>query len=224
MLELLKKYAAECGVTDPAAFAEKCLKFYDILIETNKTFNLTRITEPEEFASKHVYDSLAIFKYFPELINGQQRIADIGCGAGFPSLILAMACPSLQLTPIDSIGKKAAFVERAAKELGLDNVKVVRGRSCELNCKQEFSRRFDVVTARAVAPAPIIYGDALNFPKRKGRFILYKTPDQAAEDVPALELFCRKHPAVWKTTEVFELPGGAGKRLFLYTESTGCDR
>jgi 16S rRNA (guanine527-N7)-methyltransferase len=218
MFELLKKYAEECGVTEAGLFAEKCVKFYDILIETNKTFNLTRITEPEEFASKHVYDSLAIFKYFPELINGQQRIADIGCGAGFPSLILAMAFPSLQLTPIDSIGKKAAFVERTAAELGLTNVKVVRGRSCELNCKQEFSHRFDIVTARAVAPAPIIYGDALNFPKRKGRFILYKTPDQAAEDVPALELFCRKHPAVWKTTEVFELPGNAGKRLFLYTE------
>ncbi len=217
----LKLYAAQCGVADPERFYEQCQRFYEILIETNRTLNLTRITEPEEFAIKHVADSLAIARFFPEFQQDALHIADIGCGAGFPSLVLAMAFPRLRLTPIDSTGKKVAFVDRAARELGLTNVTVVNGRSCELNRKAEFKHRFDVVTARAVAPAPVIYGDAYEFPKRKhGRFILYKTPDQAAEDLPALELFCKKQPVRWHESEVFELPCGVGKRLFLYSEST----
>ncbi|MPN59066.1 Ribosomal RNA small subunit methyltransferase G [bioreactor metagenome] len=132
--------------------------------------------------------------------------------------MLALAFPNLQLTAIDSTGKKVAFVERAAKELGLRNLQAVHGRSCELNCRREFRRRFDVVTARAVAAAPIIYLDACDFAKRKtGRFILYKTPQQAAEDLPALEIVCRKLPVEWRATDVFELPEGAGQRLFLYS-------
>ena len=126
--------------------------------------------------------------------------------------------PKLRLTAIDSTGKKAAFVERAAKELGLKNVRVIHGRSCELNRRPEIRHQFDVVTARAVAPAPVIYLDACDFIKRKsGRFILYKTPQQAAEDLPALEIACRKLPVLWHATEPFELPENAGQRLFLYS-------
>ena len=95
---------------------------------------------------------------------------------------------------------------------------MVNGRSCELNRLSRFKHQFDVVTARAVAPAPVIYGDADNFPKRKtGRFILYKTPEQAAEDLPALEIMCAKLPVKWHVTETFSLPENAGKRLFLYS-------
>lgn len=214
----LAGYAALCGVADPEGFAGQCEALRDLLVEANKTVNLTRITEPEEFAVKHVADSLSIAREFPELTTGYGKIADIGCGAGFPSLVLAMAFPNLRITAIDSTGKKTAFVERAIAALGLRNVRVVHGRSNELNCKPQFRHQFDVVTARAVAAAPIIYLDACDFIKRRtGRFILYKTPQQAAEDLPALEIACRKSPVIWRTTEVFELPGGAGQRLFLYS-------
>ena len=214
----LASYAASCGVADPAGFAARCDALRDIIVATNQTMNLTRITEPEEFAIKHVADSLSIAREFPELTTEYVKIADIGCGAGFPSLVLAMAFPNLRLTPIDSTGKKAAFVERAAAELGLKNVRVIHGRSSELNHRPEIKHQFDVVTARAVAAAPVIYLDACDFVKRKtGRFILYKTPQQAEEDLPALEIACRKFPATWHTTGVFELPEGAGQRLFLYS-------
>lgn len=215
----LSAYAASCGVADPQGFAARCAVLREIIVETNRVMNLTRIVEPGEFDIKHVADSLSIARMFPFLTTEYAKIADIGCGAGFPSLVLALAFPNLRLTPIDSTGKKAAFVERAVKELGLCNVQVVHGRSGELNHRSEFKHRFDVVTARAVAPAPIIYLDACDFIKRKtGRFILYKTPQQAAEDLPALEIVCRKMPVTWRTTAAFELPEGAGQRLFLYSE------
>lgn len=215
----LTAFAASCGVADPQGFTARCADLRRIIAETNQTMNLTRIIEPEEFAVKHVADSLTIAREFPFLTSEYSRVADIGCGAGFPTLVLALAFPNLRLTAIDSTGKKTAFVERAAKELGLPNVQAVHGRSNELNRRPEFRRRFDVVTARAVAAAPIIYLDACDFVKRKtGKFILYKTPQQAAEDLPALEVACRKFPVKWRSTEVFDLPENAGQRLFLYTE------
>ncbi len=213
----LASYAAECGVAEPERFVERCGLFRDCLLETNRTMNLTRITGVEEFAVKHVADSLAIARCFPEFREEPLRVADIGCGAGFPSLVLALAFPNLLLIPIDSTGKKTAFVERAAQLLGLDNVHVVTGRSCELNRKGEFKSRFDVVTARALAPAPVIWKEAGNFTNRNGRFILYKTPEQAAEDLPALERLCAGRPIRWQTTEPFELPEKFGTRLFLYS-------
>ena len=218
----LAVYAAMCGVADPEGFSAQCERLREILSEANKTVNLTRITEPEEFAIKHVADSLSIAREFPELTTEYMKLADIGCGAGFPSLVLAMAFPNLRITAIDSTGKKTAFVERAAAELGLRNIRVVHGRSNELNRRPQFRHQFDVVTARAVAAAPIIYLDACDFTKRKnGRFILYKTPQQAEKDLPALAIACRKAPVVWQTTEVFELPEGAGQRLFLYSVPDG---
>ena len=74
-----------------------------------------------------------------------------------------------------------------------------------------------MVTARAGAPAPVIWKDAGNFTNRHGRFILYKTPEQAAEDLPALEQLCAGRTIRWQVTERFELPEGFGTRLFLYS-------
>ncbi len=214
----LEQYAAECHVANPAAFAGECRRLREIVVETNRTLNLTRITEEDEFAIKHVADSLAIAREFPEIATEVLKIADIGCGAGFPSLVLALAFPQLRITAIDSTRKKILFVQQTAKEMGLKNLRAVHGRSNELNFRQEFRHVFDIVTARAVAPAPIIYLDACEFAKRKtGRFILYKTPVQAEEDLPALEIACARMPIQWQSTPVFELPGGAGERLFLYS-------
>ncbi len=215
----LDTFAASCHVGDVPGFLAGCGRFYEILIETNRTMNLTRITEPEDFKIKHVADSLSIARFFPEITSEALKIADIGCGAGFPSLILALAFPRLRITAIDSTGKKTAFVERAAQTLGLKNLKVIHGRGCELNRRQEFRHRFDVVTARAVAAAPVIFLEVSEFVKRPdGRFILYKTPSQAAEDLPALEIACRKFPVAWSATGEFELPGEAGSRVFLVSQ------
>ena len=214
----LASYAVECGVAEPERFVERCNLFRDYLLETNRTLNLTRITGVEEFAVKHVADSLAIARYFPEFREARLRVADIGCGAGFPSLVLALAFPNLLLTPIDSTGKKAAFVERAAQLLGLGNVRVVTGRSCELAHQGTCKHRFDVVTARAVAPARTIWKDARDFPNRRGRFILYKTPEQAATDLPEVAEASRRNGITWSLTPVFELPENCGSRLFLYSQ------
>lgn len=213
----LKQYAAQCGVADPERFAERCETLRNLLVEANKVTNLTRITEPEDFAVKHVADSLSIGRMFPELQTEKLLIADIGCGAGFPSLVLALAYPNLRISSIDSTGKKIAFVAKTAEALGLDNLRAIQGRSRELNFKAEFKHHFDIVTARAVADSKVIFLDSKDFVNRHGRFILFKTPDQLARELPELAQ-AEKHPTVkWHTTEPFELPCEAGMRQFLYS-------
>ncbi len=213
----LTEYAAFCGVAEPEIFAERCEKLRLLLVEANKVKNLTRITEPEDFAIKHAADSLSIAAAFPELRTEKLLIADIGCGAGFPSLILALAFPNLSVCAIDSTGKKVAFVAEAAQALGLENLRTVHGRSCELNRKAEFKHRFDIVTARAVADSRILYLDARDFINRKGRFIFYKTPAQIADEFAGLELAGKTAGIHWQTTEPFSLPEDTGTRQFLYS-------
>ena len=206
----LQLFAAECHVADPADFARRCEELRLLLEETNKHVNLTRITGKEEFDLKHAADSLVIARFFPGITTGIHRIADLGCGAGFPSLILALAYPELQITAIDSTQKKLRFVESAAQALGLTNLRTVHGRIEELNRQQEFRRHFDIVTARAVAESPKLAKAASGFPCKGGRFIFYKTPGQASEELPVLG-------KGWQMTPEFELPG-CGARVMVFSE------
>lgn len=210
----LSAFAAECRVADPERFARLCGVFFELLTAANARMNLTRITTREEFAVKHVADSLAVVRCFPELSERALRIADIGCGAGFPSVILAAAYPELAVTAIDSTQKKIAFVSEAARALELGNLRPVAGRAVELARKPEFAGKFDVVTARAVAPAEKLCREGRGMLAPRGRFILYKTPGQADE----LEALRGDRGLRWRATAEFELPDGAGTRLFLVGE------
>ena len=207
----LSAFAAECRVADPERFARLCGRFFELLTSANADFNLTRITSREDFEVKHVADSLAVVRSFPELAEQPLRLADIGCGPGFPSVVLAAAFPHLAVTAIDSTHKKVDFVAAAAEELGLTNLRPVAGRAVELSRLPEFSGRFDVVTARAVATAEKLCREGRKMLAPGGRFILYKTPGQA-DELAALK---PDRSFRWETTPEFALPGAAGRRLFL---------
>ena len=207
----LSAFAAECRVADPEHFAQLCGRFFELLTAANAEFNLTRITSREDFEVKHVADSLMAARSFPELAAEALRIADIGCGAGFPSVILAAAFPKLEVTAIDSTQKKIAFVSEAAKTLGLENLHPVAGRAVELARRPEFSGKFDVVTARAVATADKLCREGRRMLVPGGRFIFYKTPGQAEE----LAALAQDRNIRWEATPEFTLPTGAGTRLFL---------
>ncbi|MFA7230823.1 MAG: 16S rRNA (guanine(527)-N(7))-methyltransferase RsmG [Victivallaceae bacterium] len=215
----LECFFKRCRVPNLANFIAKCEQLYSLLNIANQQVNLTRIDSEAGFWLKHVADSLAISIYFPELSSEKLSLGDIGCGAGFPSLILAAAFPNLHITAIDSIGKKTAFVEAAAKELNLHNLNIFTGRTKEMNRLAQWQSRFDIVTARAVADARTLYREARNFPKPDGKFIFYKTPEQTATDFPQVAAASAQHNITWLTTEVFELPCNSGQRQFLYSSN-----
>jgi 16S rRNA (guanine527-N7)-methyltransferase len=212
-----KEFALRCRAADPDTLEQRAVELYRLLSAYNAETNLTRISSEQEYWIKHVADSLSAGIYFPELTDRAMDIADVGCGAGFPALILAAAFPLLRITAIDSIGKKTRFVELAARELGLDNVQIVTARSKELIHKQQWQDRFDVVTARAVAEARKLFRETRPLLRSQGRFIFYKTPAQIQQDLPQVAATSDKSGFQWHTTTTFELPDGGGSRQFLFT-------
>ncbi len=212
----LEPFCVQCHIADPGVFIEKCLNLYTLLTAANQDVNLTRIEDEPAFWDRHIADSIAIARFFPELATDSLTLADIGCGAGFPAIPLALAFPQLKITAIDSIAKKTRFVELAAEKLEIRNLEVVTARSKELPHKPGWCERFDVVSARAVADARSLFRENRQLLKKNGKFIFYKTPDQIAAEIEEVGKASAKYGLKWRTTSVFELPGGSGQRQFLF--------
>ena len=126
----------------------------ELLLETNAVMNLTAITEVREIIVKHYADCMKLLSVLPEPDASAKkplRMADIGTGAGFPSLPIAILRPDLRILAIDSTQKKLDYVGRTAKALGLSNLSVLCGRAEELGQNKLYRESFDIVTARAVA-------------------------------------------------------------------------
>ncbi len=144
-----------------------CGRFLALLLETNRKFNLTAITEPEEAWRRHILESLALLP----VVKGARHLADVGSGGGLPGIPLAIALPDTQVTLIESTGKKARFLEQAAAALQLANVRVVNDRSEHLAGQTAHRDRYDVVTARAVGPMRVLLELALPLVRVDGRLL-----------------------------------------------------
>ncbi|MBQ1957214.1 MAG: 16S rRNA (guanine(527)-N(7))-methyltransferase RsmG [Clostridia bacterium] len=171
---------------DPKKTAEKLYRLTEIMLEVNSVMNLTSITSPGDIVLKHYLDSLTLSEYIPE----NSTIIDIGCGAGFPSLPLAIARPDLKIIALDSTAKRINYINETAKKLGLDNIHGVAARAedyvvkpCELVLACEnYSRNsaslnresFDFAVARAVAPLNILCELCIPYVRVGGMFISMK--------------------------------------------------
>ncbi len=148
---------------------EKFEKYYNLLIEYNKKFNLTAITEREEVIIKHFIDSvLGVDK-----IKGNKLI-DVGSGGGFPAIPLKILRDDIVLTMVEATGKKCEFLKAVVDKLELTNVTVVNGRAEELSKKVLYRENFDVCTARAVARLNSLCEYCMPFVKKDGYFVAYK--------------------------------------------------
>ncbi len=144
-------------------------RFDALLHETNRITNLTAIRTTEEAIPKHYVDSLLGLDLFAQ----GARVLDLGCGAGFPSIPLAIMRPDLSITALDSTAKKIAFVQKAAEELGLVNLTAISGRAEDRALMQKLGQ-FDAVTGRAVAGMAVFSELCLPYVKIGGSFIAMK--------------------------------------------------
>ena len=151
-------------------------KFSNLLLEKNQVMNLTAITEPDQVATLHLLDSLAVWTVHP--MDGQQVI-DVGTGAGFPGLPLKIAHPDLQLTLLDSLGKRVAFLEEVCAALGLTGVQCVHGRAEEFAA--DHREIYDAAMSRAVANLRLLAELCLPLVKVGGAFLSMKSTDCEAE-------------------------------------------
>jgi 16S rRNA (guanine527-N7)-methyltransferase len=184
----------------------KCARHLDLIVEANRQFNLTRITDPREAAIKHVVDSILPWRLFASA----GKILDAGTGAGFPGIPLAVVLPSSTFVLCESVGKKARFVASAVETLGLTNVSVL-GTRAEETLK---TMRVDAITARAVAPVSRALD--LFFPALKAgsKLILYKGPDVDAE-IRESEPELKRRRLTARVVHRYELPDSSGVRTMV---------
>ena len=174
-------------------------KYYNMLVEYNKNVNLTAITEYNQVLLKHFYDSLTLTKAI-ELTN--QKICDIGTGAGFPGIVLKIAYPNLEITLVESLTKRCVFLNEVIKELGLVDIKVVNQRA------EEFSHNnieyFDIITSRAVAKLNILLELSIKSLKIGGYYIALKA--NVDEEIKSISTCLTKLNASLESITTFNLP------------------
>ena len=137
---------------DADALAPRLLAYLALLDRWNKTYNLTAIRDPREMVTRHLLDSLAMHPFVDDLAARGGALADLGTGPGLPGIPLAIATPGLQVTLVESNGKKARFLREAVRQLKLGNVQVAESR---IEAFQP-GATFDAITARALATLPLI--------------------------------------------------------------------
>ena len=150
--------------------SEKFLLLTQRMLTENEQYNLTAITEPEKIILNHYADCATLAKKLPK----GALVADVGCGAGFPTLPLAIVREDLRITAIDSTAKRIAYVDETAKMLGLTNVSAVAMRAEDGGKNPEYRERFDFVTARAVAEMRVLCELCLPYVRVGGAMIAMK--------------------------------------------------
>ncbi len=169
-----------------AGLAEAFWRLSEHMLAVNEHMNLTAITDLDGILVKHYADSLTAAAFLPE----GARIIDIGCGAGFPSLPLAIARPDLNITSVDSTAKRIRYLNETAEILGLTNITGIAARAEELSHDPAYREVFDISCARAVARLNVLSELCLPFVRTGGRFIAMKA--DAADEIAESDNAIRK--------------------------------
>ena len=167
MTQIIEKYSQEVFVNKREIFE----KFRLLLLEYNEKYNLTSILDEKEIYYKHFLDSAL----GADLFSKNARVAEVGSGAGFPSMVLKILRPDLQLDLFESISKKCEFLKVVVDKLGFTDVHIYNLRAEESGKDKNFRERYDFVTARAVARMNTLCEYCMPLVKVGGKFIAYKS-------------------------------------------------
>ena len=171
----IRERLAACGIPCDERLPERLKDYLDLLLDWNTRMNLTRITDPEEAVDAHFADSLMALT-IPGLIPEKGSVIDVGTGAGFPGLVLALACPDLKVTLLDSLQKRLDFLAEVIMKTCANNVTLVHARAEDGARKTELRERFDLATARALAPLPVLAEYLLPYVRVGGSALCWKGP------------------------------------------------
>lgn len=201
-LDALRRGLSALGLADDEARAARMLDFAALVLEKNKVMNLTAITEPMEFVTKHLLDSAALLAAEP---FAGKSVIDVGCGAGFPSMVLLCYDPALDITMLDSLKKRLTFIEEAAAALGVP-ARTIHRRAEEGACTKELRERFDIVTCRAVAALPQLTELCLGYVRPGGLFLPMKSA-ACGEELDAAAPAIRRMGGALEGMRDYTVPG-----------------
>jgi len=183
-------------------------KYYNIVVEENKYMNLTGITEKKEFYLKHFYDSLTLNKIVD--LKKIKSLCDIGSGAGFPGIVIKILFPHIEITLIDSLNKRINFLNATINKLELTNIVAISARA------EDYSKvnkeKYDLVTARAVAPVSILLECSVQLVKVNSYFVAMK--GNFAENINISDV-CKKLNLSLEKIIKFQLPKENSERTLL---------
>lgn len=171
---MIKKLFSENNIPITEQQAKQFQTYYEMIVEWNQKINLTSITEYEEVIWKHFIDSALMILSNQIDLTEQKTVLDMGTGAGFPGIVLAILCPNYQFTLVDSLQKRIEFLKLVTEELHLNNVSLYHGRAEDYGNDESFRNRYDYVVSRAVAELPVLLEYCIPFVKQGGYFISYK--------------------------------------------------
>lgn len=199
----------QAGIELTTAQGQAFETYFSMLCDWNQRMNLTAITALDEVIEKHFIDSLLLWQHGSTL--GIHTLADVGSGAGFPGVPIKIMAPEISLTVIESAGKRISFLEALGEALSLD-MTLVKCRAEDAGRQQDYRAKFDLVTARAVAPLGLLSEYCLPLVRRGGYFAAMKGPS-AGEELQQAKTAIEKLGGSCVKTEVHQLPGGACRKL-----------
>jgi 16S rRNA (guanine527-N7)-methyltransferase len=206
LAQVLADGIAEMGLAVTPAQQEKLLDYLALMFKWNSVYNLTSLRDPMQMVTHHLLDSLAAVPAFADARN----ILDVGSGGGLPGIVLAIVYPDLNVSMIDTVHKKTAFLTQVKAQLGLSNATVYTMRVEDLH--KEGDARFDVITSRAFADLSDFINWSAHLLAEGGRYIALKgtAPKDEQERVP---------PA-WRVSDVkpLQVPRLGAERHLVYIE------
>lgn len=211
MLEQMNKYV---GIV---LTEEQCRSFFEymnLLIEKNKVMNLTAITEPEEIVLRHFVDSAAPLKFYGDKLNDNKYICDIGTGAGFPGLPLAILCPNSSFVLNDTLGKRINFVSEVIDAIKINNVKLVKARAEDFGHDNNYRDKFDYVVSRGVSRISVLSEYSLPLVRIKGSMLTFKM-DNCAEELSEGQNAIKKLGGMFHVKHTYSIINGDPDRCIL---------
>ncbi len=149
--------------------------YYRLLIEWNKKINLTAIINYEDVIKKHFLDSVLLLKVYSKDLFTSKNIIDVGTGAGFPGLPLAIMLPDAKFTLVDSLNKRIEFLKEVIDILKINNITLIHSRAEELGINSDHREKYDICVSRAVAALPLLLEYCSPFVKKEGVLYMYKS-------------------------------------------------
>lgn len=214
MKEFLLQSSLEIGIHLSSEQLEQFQIYYDFLLEKNRVMNLTTITEEKDIVIKHFVDSIALLK-FVSLNHGS--VIDVGTGAGFPGIPLAILLPEISFVLMDSLNKRILFLEEVIKKCNIHNVKLIHGRAEDIARNLSYRESFDICVSRAVANMSTLLEYCIPFLKVGGKFISYKS-GKVQEELEKSINAQRVLNCVHVDTISFDLPYSDFHRSFILFE------
>lgn len=177
--DLLDRAAKDVGLELTEEKYDKFITYMRLLQEWNEKINLTAITEDEEIIKKHFIDSIKAFKR--EEFKASKNMIDVGTGAGFPGIPIAIMNSSIKVTLLDSLNKRINFLNKVIEDLHLKNIVTVHSRAEDGARNKLYREKFDLATSRAVANMSVLAEYCLPYVKIGGKFIALKGPSVSEE-------------------------------------------